>query len=123
MKMSIQTIFLLTLVGLIAGVLSGLIGIGGGIIIVPFLLLMGFAQQQAQGTSLAALLPPVTFLAVLNYYKAGFVDWRYAIIISIFFVIGGYYGSKLAIHIDQKTLKKVFAIVLLLIGGFLFFEK
>ncbi len=121
--MSIQTIFLLTLVGLIAGVLSGLIGIGGGIIIVPFLLLMGFAQQQAQGTSLAALLPPVTFLAVLNYYKAGFVDWRYAIIISIFFVIGGYYGSKLAIHIDQKTLKKVFAIVLLLIGGFLFFEK
>jgi uncharacterized membrane protein YfcA len=123
MKMTIQTIILLMCIGLTAGVLSGLIGIGGGIIMVPLLLLMGFTQQQAQGTSLAALLPPVTLLAVINYHKAGFIDWRFAIIISLVFVVGGYFGSKLAIHIDQKILKRVFAVTLLVIGGFLFFEK
>jgi hypothetical protein len=123
MKMTIQTIILLMCIGLTAGILSGLIGIGGGIIMVPLLLLMGFTQQQAQGTSLAALLPPVTMLAVINYHKAGFVDWRFAIIISLVFVVGGYFGSKMAIHIDQKILKKVFAVTLLIIGGFLFFEK
>ncbi|WP_326935140.1 sulfite exporter TauE/SafE family protein [Flavobacterium sp. PL11] len=121
--MTIQTIIILMCIGLTAGVLSGLIGIGGGIIMVPLLLLMGFTQQQAQGTSLAALLPPVTFLAVLNYHKAGFIDWRFAIIISIVFVVGGYFGSKMAINIDQKILKKVFAVILLFIGGFLLFEK
>jgi len=89
MKMTIQTILLLMAIGLVAGVLSGLIGIGGGIILVPLLLLMGFTQQQAQGTSLAALLPPVTLLAVINYHKEGFVDWRYAIIISLVFIVGG----------------------------------
>lgn len=110
-------------IGLAAGILSGLIGIGGGIIMVPLLLLMGFTQQQAQGTSLAALLPPVTMLAVINYHKAGYIDWRFAIIISIVFVVGGYFGSKLAINIDQKILKKVFAVTLLFIGGFLLFDK
>ena len=123
MKMTIQTIILLMCIGLTAGILSGLIGIGGGIIMVPLLLLMGFTQQQAQGTSLAALLPPVTLLAVLNYHKAGFIDWRFAIIIALVFVVGGYIGSKIAITIDQKVLKKVFAVTLLLIGGFLLFEK
>jgi len=123
MKMTIQTIILLMCIGLTAGVLSGLIGIGGGIIMVPLLLLMGFTQTQAQGTSLAALLPPVTLLAVINYHKAGFIDWRFAIIISLVFVVGGYFGSKLAIHIDQKILKRVFAVTLLVIGGFLLFEK
>ena len=123
MKMTIQTIILLMCIGLTAGILSGLIGIGGGIIMVPLLLLMGFTQQQAQGTSLAALLPPVTLLAVLNYHKAGFIDWRFAVIIALVFVVGGYIGSKIAITIDQKVLKKVFAVTLLLIGGFLLFEK
>lgn len=123
MKMSLQTIFFLLCIGVTAGVLSGLIGIGGGIIMVPLLLLMGFTQQQAQGTSLAALLPPVTLLAVLNYHKAGFINWRYAIIISLVFVVGGYFGSKIAISIDQRTLKKIFAVVLLLIAGKLLLEK
>jgi uncharacterized membrane protein YfcA len=123
MKMTIQTIILLMCIGLTAGILSGLIGIGGGIIMVPLLLLMGFTRTQAQGTSLAALLPPVTLLAVINYHKAGFIDWRFAIIISLVFVVGGYFGSKLAIHIDQKILKRVFAVAILVIGGFLLFEK
>jgi uncharacterized membrane protein YfcA len=117
MKMTFQTIIILICIGIVAGVLSGLIGIGGGIIMVPMLLLLGFTQQQAQGTSLAALLPPVTILAVLNYHKAGLIDWKYAIIISLFFVIGGYFGSKIAINIDQKILKKIFGFILLVIAG------
>lgn len=117
MKMTLQTIIIVMCIGLVAGVLSGLIGIGGGIIMVPMLLLLGFSQQQAQGTSLAALLPPVTILAVLNYHKAGFIDWRYAILISLVFVIGGYFGSKIAVNIDQRTLKKIFGFVLLFVAG------
>lgn len=123
MKMTLQTIIIVMCIGLVAGVLSGLIGIGGGIIMVPMLLLLGFTQQQAQGTSLAALLPPVTILAVLNYHKAGFIDWKYAIIISLVFVIGGYFGSKIAVNIDQRTLKKIFGIVLLIIAGKMIFSK
>jgi hypothetical protein len=123
MKMTIQTIVLLMFIGLIAGILSGLIGIGGGIIMVPMLLLMGFTQQQAQGTSLAALLPPVTFFAVLNYHKAGFINWKYAIVISLLFVVGGYLGSKIAINIEQRTLKKIFGLLLLLIGCKMIFSK
>lgn len=116
-KMTTITILTLIIVGLAAGMLSGLIGIGGGIIIVPVLLLIGLTQQQAQGTSLAVMLPPIAFLAVLNYHKAGFIDWRYAIIIALFFIAGSYFGSKIAISIDQKTLKKIFGGVLLLIAS------
>lgn len=123
MRMTFQTIIIVMCIGLVAGVLSGLIGIGGGIIMVPMLLLLGFTQQQAQGTSLAALLPPVTILAVLNYNKAGFVDWKYAIIISLVFVIGAYFGSKIAVNIDQRTLKKIFGFVLLFIAGKMLLEK
>jgi uncharacterized protein len=123
MKMSLTTIIIVMCIGLVAGVLSGLIGIGGGIIMVPMLLLLGFSQQQAQGTSLAALLPPVTILAVLNYHKAGFINWKYALIISLVFVIGGYLGSKIAINIDQRTLKKIFGFVLLFIAGKMIFGK
>lgn len=123
MKMTFQTIIIVMCIGLVAGVLSGLIGIGGGIIMVPMLLLLGFTQQQAQGTSLAALLPPVTILAVLNYHKAGFIDWKYAIIISLVFVIGGYFGSKIAVNIDQRTLKKIFGFVLLIIAGKMLLAK
>lgn len=116
-KMTTITILTLIIVGLAAGMLSGLIGIGGGIIIVPVLLLIGLTQQQAQGTSLAVMLPPIAFLAVLNYHKAGFIDWRYAIIIALFFIAGSYFGSKIAISIDQKTLKRIFGGILLLIAS------
>jgi uncharacterized membrane protein YfcA len=123
MKMTIPTIIIVMCIGLIAGILSGLIGVGGGIIMVPMLLLMGFTQQQAQGTSLAALLPPVTLFAVINYNKAGFIDWRYAIIISSLFIVGGYFGSKIAVNIDQRTLKKIFGGLLLLVAGKMIFGK
>lgn len=123
MKMTPTTILILVCIGLIAGMLSGLIGIGGGIIIVPMLLLIGLTQQQAQGTSLAVMLPPIAFLAVLNYHKAGQIEWKYALIISACFVIGSYFGSKIAIDVDQRTLKKIFGVVLLIIAGKMLLSK
>jgi uncharacterized membrane protein YfcA len=123
MKMTVVTIFILICIGLVSGILSGLIGIGGGIIIVPMLLVLGLTQQQAQGTSLAVMLPPIAFLAVLNYHRAGQIEWKYALIISAFFIVGSYFGSKIAINIDQKTLKKIFGFLLLLIAGDMLFRK
>lgn len=115
--MTLTIVLALMVIGLLAGMLSGLIGIGGGIVMVPLLLLLGFSQYQAQGTSLAVLVVPVTAAAVFNYYKEGYIDWRNAAIIAVFFVIGGYFGSKLAINIDEKMLKKVFGVVLLVVAG------
>jgi len=123
--MTIQTILLLALIGLAAGVLSGMIGIGGGIIIVPALVfLLGFSQQQAQGTSLGLLLLPVGILAVFNYYKQGFIDVKVVGIMCATFVVGGWLGSKVAISLPQETLKKIFALVLIIIAvKMLFFDK
>lgn len=123
MKMTASTVVLLLCIGLAAGLLSGLIGIGGGIIMVPLLLLLGLSQHQSQGTSLAVLSVPVTALAAFNYYKEGYVDWKYAAIIAVFFVIGGYIGSKFAVQIDEKILKKVFGCILLVIAGKLILSK
>ena len=122
--MSTQIIASLILIGIRAGILSGLVGVGGGIVMVPLLvLLLGFSQHQAQGTSLAVLVVPVTAMAVYNYYKAGYIDWRYAAVIAVFFVIGGFFGSKLAVSLDQKMLKKIFGVILLLIAGKMLIEK
>ena len=116
--MDIQVALSLVLIGVLAGILSGLVGVGGGVIMVPLLvLLLGFNQHQAQGTSLAVLVVPVTAVAVYTYHKEGFIDWRYVGIIALFFVIGGYFGSKIAVNLDQKMLKKVFGFILLLIAG------
>lgn len=116
--MDIQIVLSLVLIGILAGILSGLVGVGGGVIMVPLLvLLLGFNQHQAQGTSLAVLVVPVTAVAVYTYHKEGFIDWRYVGIIAMFFVIGGYFGSKIAVGLDQKMLKKVFGFILLIIAG------
>ena len=116
--MDIQVALSLVLIGVLAGILSGLVGVGGGVIMVPLLvLLLGFNQHQAQGTSLAVLVVPVTAVAVYTYHKEGFIDWRYVGIIALFFVIGGYFGSKIAVGLDQKILKKVFGFILLIIAG------
>ena len=123
--MNTQTILLLLMVGLLSGMLSGLIGVGGGIIIVPALiLLLGYSQQQAQGASLGLLLLPVGLLAVYNYYKKGFIDVRVVLIMSVAFVVGGWLGSKIALNISQAALKRVFAVILVIIATkMLFFDK
>jgi hypothetical protein len=111
--MSIETVLLLIIVGMAAGILSGMVGVGGGIIIVPALVIfLGFSQHEAQGTSLGLLLLPVGILAVLNYYKQGYIDIKVVGIMCVAFVAGGWLGSKIALSLPQDTVKKIFAIVL-----------
>lgn len=115
--MNATVIIALIVIGLLAGVLSGIMGVGGGVVMIPLMiLLLGFNQHQAQGTSLAVLAVPVTFLAAYNYYNAGFVNWKYAALIAVFFIVGGSLGSKLAVNLDQKTLKRIFGSILLVIS-------
>jgi uncharacterized membrane protein YfcA len=123
--MSIATIILLILIGLAAGFLSGLVGIGGGVIIVPALVLVaGFSQKLAQGTSLGILLLPVGILAVIQYYKQGYVDIKYVAIVALAFILGSLLGSKLALSLSDEKMKKIFAILMLVISvKMLFFDK
>lgn len=125
MKMTVTTILILIIIGLAAGILSGLVGVGGGIIMVPlFVMLLGLTQHNAQGLSLAVMLPPVTFLAVYNYQKAGGgIDWLVVLIVSLLFIIGGFIGSKIALQIDQRMLKKVFGFLMLIVAIKLIFTK
>lgn len=112
-NMTGETIMLLLIVGMAAGILSGLVGVGGGIIIVPALIFfLGFTQLEAQGTSLGLLLLPVGIFAVINYYKGGYIDLRVVGVMSLAFIAGGWIGSKLALRLDQELVKKIFAIVL-----------
>ena len=123
--MDIQTILILILVGIAAGMLSGLVGVGGGIVIVPALIFfLGFSQKLAQGTSLGILLLPVGILGVMQYYKQGYVDIRVVLIISTAFFFGSYFGSKIALSLPQETIKKIFAVFMIIIAiKLLFFDK
>ncbi len=115
--MSYFQILIIILIGLIAGFAGGSLGIGGGLIIVPSLMfIMGFSQHEAQGTSIAMMLAPIGILAAINYHKEGYINYKYAIILAIAFIIGGYLGSLLAIKIDEKLLKKIFGVFIILIG-------
>ncbi|MEZ4790661.1 MAG: sulfite exporter TauE/SafE family protein [Flavobacteriales bacterium] len=115
---------LLLLVGLVAGILSGFVGIGGGVIMVPALIwLLSYSQQQAQGTSLAVLMFPVVFLAVRNYYKAGAIDPKVVGFIAIAFVAGSYFGSKWSLALPMETVRKVFGAVILLVALKMIFGK
>ena len=123
--MDTQTILIVIIVGIAAGMLSGLVGVGGGIIIVPALVyLIGFSQKEAQGTSLGVLLLPVGILGVLQYYKQGHIDLKVVGYLSLGFIVGGYFGSKIALSISQETAKKIFAIVMILLAvKMIFFDK
>ncbi len=122
--MDTQMILMLLVVGLAAGMLSGLVGVGGGIIIVPCLVLfLGFSQKMAQGTSLGILLLPIGILGAVQYYKQGYVDFKVVAIISVAFIFGSYFGSKIALSLSQENIKKVFAIVMMLVAvKMLFFD-
>jgi hypothetical protein len=123
--MSLITILILVLVGISAGILGGLVGVGGGIIIVPSLIyFLNFTQKNAQGTSLGLLLLPVGILGVLQYYKEGYVDLKIVGILSLGFLLGSYFGSKIALSLPQETVKKIFALLMILISfKMLFFDK
>jgi uncharacterized protein len=115
--MGVNTVLILLLVGLAAGFVSGLIGIGGGIIMVPMLVyLLAYDQKTAQGTTLLMFILPIGIFGVYNYYKAGHVDIKTAAIMAITFMVGSYFGSKTAITIDTKLVKQIFALSMILIG-------
>ncbi len=108
---------LFILLGLVAGLLSGLIGIGGGVIIVPALLfLFGFSQHQAQGTTLALMVPPIGLPAAWTYYKQGNVNFEVALLICAGFFLGGFIGARFATGLSNVALERIFGVAMLLIG-------
>lgn len=122
--MTTSTIILLIIIGLFAGVFSGIIGLGGGLIIIPALIyLLHMDQYGAQGTSLAMMLPPIGLMAAFNYYKAGALNIKYAMILAVAFFIGGYFGSRFALSIPADTLRKIFAFALILVAARMLWGK
>lgn len=116
--MDIQTLLLLLCIGLLAGIASGFVGIGGGIIIVPALVFgLGLNQHMAQGTSLAMMIPPIGILAVMSYYKAGQIQLEYAGILALTFVLGAWMGSKWALRINPSIVRLIFGMFMLFAAG------
>jgi uncharacterized membrane protein YfcA len=123
-NMSVSMLVLLLGIGILTGMVAGMFGIGGAIIMVPALVfIMGFGQHMAQGTSLAVMLPPIGLIAAWNYWKAGQVNIKFALILAAAFLIGSYFGSKLALNIPQHILKKLFGVLLLLVAAKMFLSK
>lgn len=117
-------LLILIVIGIITGFMAGMLGIGGAIIMIPALVIfIGFSQQMAQGTSLAVMLPPVGIIAAFNYYKAGAVNIKFALILAICFLVGSYFGSKLALNMPQPLLKKIFGVLLLLVAAKMLLSK
>jgi uncharacterized membrane protein YfcA len=115
--MTAYEVIVLLVIGLLGGFVAGSLGVGGGIIIVPSLIfLLGLTQHQAQGTSLAMMLAPIGILAAINYYREGHINIGYAIILMIVFIVGGYFGSMFAIKLPATALKKIFGILMLIVG-------
>lgn len=122
--MGLTNAFLYVFTGLLAGLLSGLIGIGGGTIIVPILVIFsGLSQKMAQGTTLALLVPPIGILAAWTYYKEGYVDFPIAALICVGFIFGGLIGAKFATNLSNQTLERIFGIALLIIAIKMIFSK
>lgn len=123
--MSISEIAILAAIGLGAGVLSGMFGVGGGILIVPALVIfLGMTQHGAQGTSIGVILLPIGILAAYNYYTSGNLNIRYALVIALAFIAGGYLGSKISLEISETLLKRLFGILMLLVAvKMIFFPK
>ena len=118
------TIVTLLAIGMIAGAFGGLFGVGGAVIMIPAMVyILGVDQHMAQGTSLAVMLPPVGLFAAYNYYKAGEVNVWYAAIIAVAFLIGGFFGSKVALLLPEYLMKKIFAVFLILLALKILFSK
>lgn len=115
--MSINDFLLLALTGVLAGMVSGSLGVGGAIVIIPMLtFFLGLTQHQAQGTSLGVMTFPVFLISSYNYYKSGYVNVKYVFIIVIAFIIGSYFSSRFALQLPEKTMKRIFGLFLALIG-------
>jgi len=122
--MSTTMLLILIGIGIVTGIMAGMLGIGGAIIMIPALVfLLGISQQTAQGTSLAVMLPPIGIIAAYNYYKAGQVNIKFAIVLAVCFLVGSYFGSKFALTLPQAALKKIFGILLLLVAARMLLSK
>jgi len=122
--MTVTQIILLAIIGLMAGIFSGTFGVGGAIIVIPALIFfLGLSQHQAQGTSLAFMIPPVTLMATINYWKNGYVNWKFALILAVMFFVGTYFGSMISIHLNDRILRKMFGGLLLLVALKIIFSK
>ena len=116
--------WMMLLVGLVIGMVSGVVGIGGGILFVPALVwLAGMDQHKAQGTSLGALLAPVGLFAFIEYYRNGEADLRIALLLAAGFLVGGYFGAVGAQHIPEIWLRRIFALTLIAVGGRMWFSR
>lgn len=122
--MDTQTILIVIIIGIAAGMLGGLVGVGGGLIIVPALVyFLGMSQHSAQGTSLGLILLPVGILGVLHYYKEGHVDFKIVGLLAVGFLAGSYFGSKIALNLSQEAVKKIFAFLMIIVAiKMLFFD-
>ena len=115
--------WMMLLVGLLVGVFSGVVGIGGGILFIPALIwIAGMSQHRAQGTSLGALLAPVGIFAFLEYYRKGNADLKIALLLAVGFLIGGYFGAVCAQHIPDLWLRRIFALTMIAVGGRMLFS-
>ncbi len=124
MLMSTSLLLILIGIGILTGFMAGMLGIGGAIIMIPAMVfLLGLSQHTAQGTSLAVMLPPIGLIAAYNYYKAGEVNFKFALILAVFFLVGSYFGSKVALNISQPILKKIFGVLLLFVAAKMLFSK
>ena len=122
--MGITQIIIIAIIGILSGLLAGIFGVGGAIIVIPALVfLLGFSQHDAQGTSLAFMIPPVGILAAWNYWKEGHVNWRVALILALAFVVGAYLGSEFSINISDRTLRRMFGVLLILVAIKMIFSK
>jgi uncharacterized protein len=116
--------WMMLLIGLVVGMLSGVVGIGGGILFVPALVwLAGMDQHKAQGTSLGALLAPVGILAFMEYYRKGNADLKVALLLAVGFLVGGYFGAAGAQYVPDLWLRRVFAVTLIAVGGRMLFSR
>ena len=116
--------WMILLVGLVVGMISGVVGIGGGVLFVPALIwLLGMDQHKAQGTSLGALLAPVGIFAFMEYYRKGNADLRVGLLLALGFLVGGYFGAVGAQHIPELWLRRIFAVTLVAVGGRMWFSQ
>ena len=108
--MDLSTLFILLFIGVIAGLASGFVGIGGGLIIVPALIFFtGLDQHTAQGTSLAMMLPPIGILAAMNYHSEQSIEWSYAACLAVTFILGAWFGSKWSLKLSPNIVRLIFA--------------
>lgn len=122
--MTVTQLIILILIGLTSGLLAGILGVGGAIIVIPALVfILGLTQHHAQGTSLAFMVPPIGIFAAWNYWKAGYVNWKFALVLALTFMAGAYFGSIFSVNLSDKLLRKIFSILLFAAALKMFFSK